>query len=408
MNILIINQPLNNRGDESAHKGLIRKLLCCIPNVHIKVLWVNANQDSVRQFRINSPLVEYINLAKGHGFWTIRDLGIRYDCKWVWKIHPTTNKILNIYKWSDYVLCAPGGICMGGFQNWTHLFFLDIARYLGKPIVYYGRSIGPFPDKTKDNREFKRISLEMLNYFCFCSLRDKRSQELANNLNVSYIPTVDSAFLDNTNGDIPNEIKAQIGDHKYIVFVPNSLIWHYAYKDRIKKETVLYFYSLLLKEIEKKYSEHLILLLPQTFNYTRPEDNDINFFYDLQDYTKDSHLQIVKDVYNSDVQQAIIKKSECMIGARYHSIVFAINQTVPFVALSYEHKIMGLLETLGKYDSMVDITSALDSDEGMKKAVKLFARILDDVSPDSTITIKAKELSNKCLKILIDNYLCKK
>ena len=408
MNILIVNQPLNNRGDESAHKGLIRKLLCCIPNVHIKVLWVYANQNSVQQFRVDSPFVEYINLTEtGRGYSKISIPGMRYKCRWIWSIHPTTNKILNIYKWSDYVLCAPGGICMGGFQNWTHLFFLDIARYLKKPLVYYGRSIGPFPEKTKDNREFKRISLEMLNYFCFCCLRDKKSQELAKNLNVSYVPTVDSAFLDDTIVDIPNEIKTQIGNRKYVVFVPNSLIWHYAYKGRIKKETVLYFYSLILKEVEKKYAEHLILLLPQTYNYPKPEDNDINFFYDFQNYTKDCHLLIVKDIYSSDVQQAIIKKSECMIGARYHSIVFAINQNIPFVALSYEHKITGLLETLGKNDSMVDITSALDNDASMKDAVKRFTHILDDVPPDSTITFKAKELANKCLNIFKDNYLCK-
>ena len=35
-----------------------------------------------------------------------------------------------------------------------------------------------------------------------------------------------------------------------------------------------------------------------------------------------------------------------VIGARYHSIVFAINNCVPFVCLSYEHKMSGMLESL--------------------------------------------------------------
>ena len=41
--------------------------------------------------------------------------------------------------------------------------------------------------------------------------------------------------------------------------------------------------------------------------------------------------------------------------------VFAKNKTVPFVALSYEHKITGLLETLGRNESMGDITSAMNN-----------------------------------------------
>lgn len=54
-----------------------------------------------------------------------------------------------LYKESDVVLCAPGGICMGGFQNWWHLFMLQLAKYIGKPLVYYGRSFGPFPVVTR-------------------------------------------------------------------------------------------------------------------------------------------------------------------------------------------------------------------------------------------------------------------
>ena len=50
MNILIVNQPLNNRGDESAHKGLVRRLSKQYPKGEINVLFVSANQDSVNQF----------------------------------------------------------------------------------------------------------------------------------------------------------------------------------------------------------------------------------------------------------------------------------------------------------------------------------------------------------------------
>lgn len=78
-----------------------------------------------------------------------------YNVRWIWHLHPMIFNIMKLYKESDVVLCAPGGICMGGFQNWWHLFMLQLAKYIGKPLVYYGRSFGPFPVVTRSNRQFK-------------------------------------------------------------------------------------------------------------------------------------------------------------------------------------------------------------------------------------------------------------
>lgn len=62
MNILLINQPLNNRGDEAAHKALVRTLSKDYPDSHIEVLFIDANPDSVEQFEISATNIEYINL----------------------------------------------------------------------------------------------------------------------------------------------------------------------------------------------------------------------------------------------------------------------------------------------------------------------------------------------------------
>jgi len=37
----------------------------------------------------------------------------------------------------DRVVCAPGGMCMGGFANWDHIWQLDVARRLNKPVFYW-------------------------------------------------------------------------------------------------------------------------------------------------------------------------------------------------------------------------------------------------------------------------------
>lgn len=402
MNILLINQPLNNRGDESAHKGLVRSLLQSLPDVNIQVLFVAKNQDSINQFSVNDPRVVYTNIQPGRGYAKIWKFALKRNFPVLFRFHPTTRKILHCYKKAQYVICAPGGICMGGFQNWEHLLMLLFAKYLKKPLAYYGRSIGPFPTETKEQNLFKKISIEMLKYFSFFSIRDKRSEVLADELNVKYVSTVDSAFLDSPKVEIPSEIKELIGEGPYIVFVPNLLIWHYRYKGKVSKNQVMLFYSRLLERINKKYSDCRIVLLPQTFNYFSYDGDDVRFFYDFADFVKKDNVVVIPDKYSSDVQQTIISSSACVIGARYHSIVFAINQARPFVALSYEHKIAGLLETLQKEKSMVDISETFESDVKMQATIELFSQKLNEIDSDIVAKTKAKSIALNCLGVFLD------
>lgn len=398
MEILIINQPLNNRGDESAHKGLVRSIVKNMPDAHVTVLWVRGNKDSIRQFAVQDKRVDYVSLDSFPKFWSVGSRAVKWHASWLLKLHPTCRKVMSYYKRADYVVCAPGGICMGGFQSWSHLNYLHFAILLRKKLFYYGRSFGPFPTATKSNCQFKALSLEALNYFSFLSIRDKKSEMLAKELGVNYVETVDSAFLDDTQVEVPREVTDRIGTDNYVVFVPNLLIWHYAYRGRITKETVLEFFAKILKAIEKKYPQSRVVMLPQTFNYGTYDGDDIHFFEDLQQYTQDERIVIIPDTYSSDIQQKVISKAQCMVGARYHSVVFSLNQAVPFVALSYEHKISGLLETLGKTDCMVDITHGLDSPEAIDRTVQEFECVLARAQADKSARQKAKEIARGCFE----------
>lgn len=398
MNLLIINQPLNNRGDESAHKALIKALSNKYPYCNISVLFVGANNNSINQFDVKMSNVKYINLQRLKAFNRFAIWGLKYNNCIFWKTHPTICKVIEIYKKADYVICAPGGICMGGFQNWIHLFMLKLAKYLNKPLIYYGRSFGPFSTTTKADRIFKKISLEMLNYFSFLSIRDKKTEELAKNLNLKYISTVDTAFLDSPKVDLPAEIISQIDKKDYMVFVPNILIWHYKYRNKITKKTVINFYKYIIDEISLLNPSLNIVMLPQTFNFGTYLGDDINFFRDIQSETKNPNIIVIEDNYSSDIQQTIISKAKFIIGARYHSIVFAINNNIPFIALSYEHKIAGLLMNLGKTDRLVDITNLSNNDN--MYILEMVRKCLMDLKTDEKAQLTAKNIASKSFEKL--------
>ena len=406
MNILIINQPQYNRGDESAHKGLVRGLITKCPDVKIKVMYHSWAEHSMLQFAVHHPNVEYIK-APYSGSFRYEDLirkRIRVD-KWriLTKI-PLFKLFAPIYKWADLVVCAPGGICMGGFQDWNHLIYLIMTKAYRKPLAYYGRSFGPFPTDTKLNREFKKKSLEMLKYFCFLSIRDHKTELLAQQLNIPYTSTVDSAFLDNTSISIPDNIINLIGNN-YMVFVPNYLLWHYAYKGKFSKETVINFYCKVIDLINKQNSELKIVMLPQLFGIESYELNDYVFFQDIKKRSGNENIIVLSDCNSSDIQQAIIKQAKYLIGVRYHSVVFAINQGTPFISLSYEHKMRGLLETLGKSEWCIDFTSSLLSEQGQNECLSKITELIPKLDRDVVLGRKAKQIANNCLDKFINQCI---
>ena len=401
-NILIVNQPINNRGDESAHKGLVRSLLKYNneQNINIETLFIGAKQDSVNQFMVLNDNVSYINLKKIKGLRYIQSCLI-FNIFFFLRFVPQLSTLLRIVKRADVVVCAPGGICMGGFQSWSHIFLLHVAKYFNKPIVYYGRSFGPFSKKTFLNRIFKKRSYELLNYFSFLSIRDSITQELADNIGVKYFKTVDSAFLDSPTEYIPKSISNLLGGSDYIVMVPNLLNWHYKYQNIDTSRVVSVFVDIIKKTL-LQYSQCKIVMLPQTFNYGTYQGDDIHFFRDIANELNDSRVIVIDDIYSSDIQQSLIKKAKFLVGARYHSVVFAINNNTPFIALSYEHKISGLLESINLKDRMIDIATIFNSEQLIKEALEKYGEMIDSIENCNISNVKAKTIAEKCFTNLLD------
>lgn len=371
-NILVINQPLGNRGDESAHRALMRGLNRKFPDAKITVLFPLDLKGKSNTMKVEHPNNEYVVINHPHDYRMSVLMRLLLMCH-VTRIgtflHPFLRKLVPFYKCADLVICAPGGICMGGFQNWLHVYMLYLAKLFHKKLVYYSRSFGPFPTATYCNRVFKRYSVEMLHYFEFLSIRDAKTMQLADELGLSYVSSIDTAFLDTPQERIPQEVQNQLNE-EYMVFVPNSLTWHYAYKT-VPQERIDTFYLHLMDEICRLYPNLQIVMLPQLYGYGE-DKGDFYYFQKLKEQSlHKERIVVLSDTCSSDVQQSIIRQSQFVIGARYHSIVFAINNAVPFIALNYEHKMDGLLEILQLQEFGVDLKSVLSSGQS-------FVELLDD------------------------------
>ena len=396
MNILYVNQPLNNRGDESAHRALIRRLLSSFPNFHVKQINVGVKRAAVEEFNVHLPNMEYEILHPGKGYKKIMIAAFRYHIPWIINLHPTLRALAKRINDSDMVLCSPGGLSMGGFHNWYHVCLLKMAKYYHKPIAYFGRSIGPFVGDSPDEKLFNRWSYELLHYFGFLSLRDSISLKIAQDDGLdNAILTTDSAFLDSPHVPIPNEIKVLIEDKKYMVFVPNQLTWHYKYKSVNQNLINDFYFGIMDYILENDPSIHIIML-PQTYS---SRVNDANYFKSLSErYKTTNRVHPIDEIYGSDLQQTIISNAEYVIGSRYHSIVFAINNDRPFVSLSYEHKMSGLLQILDASNYMVDITDIFSSQKEIEKALTMVKEKIDVIRKEPLrhdIYKRAKTIAEK-------------
>lgn len=399
MKILLVDQPLWNRGDESAHRGLMRAICKAMPDVEITVLHSNLEPGVVDEFDVHLPQVRYAEV-KGSvkGRCRVMTAAMWWNMPWLSFLHPSIRREIPYYREADLVMCAPGGINMGGFFDYGHLFKLKLATWMKKPLVYYGRSIGPFSTDTKRQAAFTRVSWQILHDTSFLCLRDKQSQEWARRLGVECVPTVDSAFLDSPRVAIPKEITDAIGDSKYIVYVPNALNWHFAYRS-ITDEQIMDYFCRMADIMLERHPDYKLVMLPQTYAQRK---NDVDFFRLLAARKQDSRIVVVDDTYSSDIQQTIIAGAQLMVGARYHSIVFAINNNTPFISLSYEHKMSGLLESLDIKGCMLDITKAFASPEATEQSLKTFAQLVDNVVHFPEAQQKAKAIARECFDKFID------
>lgn len=394
MKILVINQPLANRGDESAHRALLRRISSDFNNSTIDVLFVGTNEKHINEIKVVAHNINYINIKskpkRGYSFLT--KLAFKINSIFPLYFNTASRKQLKTIKSYDLIVNAPGGISMGAFLNIYHVENLLIAKHFNKPIAYYGRSVGPFLTENKEQQIFKNRSYEVMRYFSFFSLRDSKSIALMNDSGIPYTLTVDTAFIDSPKVSIPKEIQLSLKGKDYIVFVPNKLTWQYAYKT-IPQTRIDGFYLEIIDIIKNKWPSHKIVMLPQT-------DKDRQYFVDLTSSLNDKDIVIIDDIYGSDLQQTIIAGSRCVIGARYHSIVFAINNGVSFVSLSYEHKMVGLLEILGDTENMVDITKTFYDEESVLNTLNKLKNILSHNIPMSNIGA----LKNKAESIAERSY----
>ncbi|MHC4225062.1 MAG: polysaccharide pyruvyl transferase family protein [Planctomycetota bacterium] len=374
--ILIINQSWANHGDEAAHKGLVRTLRERFPDASLSVL-VFSRKVSALDMQLFRPHdvanLEYVHLKKPPPGRRLRwgsALGDRVAKLVLVLTSRRYRRIARMMRAADLIVSAPSGVDIGPYRNWRYLALLLLAVESSAPAAVFGISFGPLPEDDATDARFSALAQRVLSRLDFLSLRDQISQRDADRLGIPYVPTTDSAFLDSTLEPIPDSFREKLTG-PFVVIVPNALDrWHSRYAGvgpRFFEE----LFSGLIEESLQRTSQ--VVLMPQLFG----RRNDADYLAELRERfgpAERERILILPAECSCEVQKALVGQADALAGARYHSIVFSLHAQSPFLALSYERKIRGLVEQAGLSQYMVSLE---DDPAGID--VKAVARLFGDI-----------------------------
>lgn len=399
--IVIINQACGNRGDEAAHKAFVKALLLD-GRFEVTTVTIGVADGALSCMKVSGA--GYVNLLPGKLYYKLTAGALKKHLGFLWVLSGTARRLAREMKSADAVVCAPGGMDLGGFRSWHHLFLMRLALRFAPKVAYFGRSIGPF----KDDR-FAALSADTLRRCSFVSLRDARSWAIGDSLGLNWRRMLDVVFAD--------AIATPKKDATYCVVVPNSLRWHPSF--RSGTADVESFFVDILRGIAARFPGMKIVLLPQLFGEPDVNQGDVEFFHQLADASglrvigsdslsigkacgDGSHATggvcVLPDTLDSDAQQSIVAGASFVVGARYHSIVFAASAGVPFLSLTYEDKMKGLVEMLPLPSvAEYDLRGGLDAGAVLKRLDGMsLSRYCD--SPELT---EVRALTHKCLTDLL-------
>lgn len=382
--LLVINQHASNHGDEAAGKAFLREIFKKEKKFKIGILY-NSKTNHV------SDLLNVENLVDHHKY---DDLSLVdkilmaltfimpfFIVRHLYIFGKTIKNEFTLLNANDKIINAPGGVNIGIYKDWRYLWRLYVSIKLKKETAIYSISFGPLPK----NIIFASASKEVLKNVTFLSLRDSKSQKYADDLGIDYIKAIDTAFLNNqTEEELPSCL-TDLPKSDFVVIVPNELFrWHVNYQHIPESRFNNLYVSIIDYFIDRGLD---VVLLPQMFG----SENDISYFKFLKNEIKGdlSKVTIVSEKYSSDIQQQIIKRSKFVVGARYHSVIFSVNNRVSFISLAYENKMTNTLELLGLLNSNLTINNLLQ--EGNANVLKM----VDDKFKQSNCVRESLVLANE-------------
>ena len=106
-----------------------------------------------------------------------------------------------------------------------------------------------------------------------------------------------------------------------------------------------------------KYTAQVVLV-PHVFGKGEGSESDVDACREIYrgvDSSLLENLHLIEDEYDQHEIKALIGKCDFFIGSRMHACIGALSQCVPAVGLAYSKKFLGVFESIGVKELVVDL-----------------------------------------------------
>lgn len=239
------------------------------------------------------------------------------------------------------------------YLMWYFLFYVRLAKALGKKVVFLPNSYGPFIGLT-----VKRQVRTVLGQLDLVYAREDVSAKSLGQLLGKNIPVeMDLGFfLEKGSQDEALKIlqKYNLTKEDKIVGVT---IRPWRFPGLSNPETLYKKYIDSVGELTKHLLEkgYKVALCNQSLGVNSHED-DRNAIRDLLDKIQDPNIIWINENLSCDILKAVYSNFYFFVGTRFHSIIFSLTSLVPSIAIGYGgNKALGIMGDFNLDDYVVQI-----------------------------------------------------
>ena len=344
------HRSFENRGCEAIVKATVRLIKNKYPNATFLVPSRDLSFDTRQWPDFAFYDVTFVSIPNQllERLWVnIQSLPIKRTKKLVWPFGFHKRIIKDIAS-VDIVLSIGGDNYSLDYKLPSPQLALDgLALSLGKPVVLWGASVGPFEQEP----DFFPVVKKHLSLMTKIIVRETMSLHyLANDMNLhKTILAVDPAFF--LPAQSPDDFSFwPKSSSSGVIGINISPTWARFVEGR---ESILGIFETF---IQNRLSEGFsILLLPHVCSIKNNHNDDFNYMTKLNNrfVMQSDKVSIAPAHLNAGQLKAVIKKTRFFIGARTHATIAAASYAIPTISLAYSRKARGINNDLFGDDTWV-------------------------------------------------------
>lgn len=374
MKILITNTVVLNTGDAAILFGLL-KILRQAFSEDIEFIIYDKNPDIAQKYYPELVFRKslYFNLTKELPIKTLEkflnfcNLKIFTFALWCRKLNlsfvskiilsPENFQDIVNYENADLIVSTGGTYLVENYPLFTRIFDYKITLSLGKPLVFFTQSLGPFA-LPSNQRELKKIFEQSL----LILLRDLRSEKNILDLHptkqVNIHVTADAAFA------LAEASKIEAAKHQQGFSSP--------LKVAISVRDWQYFKNISPEEGRNNYLKAIAEATEYLVNTYKAEVTFISTCQGIPEYWKDDSqvaLEITEKLAKNVIKSVSIERNfhsptklaeilqsfDFVISTRLHMAILSLGVGIPVMPIAYEFKTQELFKNIGQENLVMDI-----------------------------------------------------